>query len=591
MEEQHPSHEPQGTDHQEEEQQQVAREAPETHEPRPSQAAAEPQPQPAAAEPQQSQAAAEAQPPETAAEPRQSEAAAEPRSEQAGAKQAAEAHRQEPEQPERPVQPAEPSAGADHQAPPEKRDFAEILAEFEQGKSAAERAGAPETAGAPAGATAVAGTTAAGGVPATPNVGQKISGKILSITGDQVFVDLGTKSEGMIEAAQLRNADGQLTVKVGDSLDAIVTAIDPESGVVVLRKKASGGRGGHQEVATELRQAFQYGMPVEGLVTGINKGGAEVQVYGMRAFCPLSQLDLRYVENPQQFIGQRLKFKVSRIEEGGRNRRPDIVLSRRALLEEEAQAKAAELRARLQIGAVLKGHVTSLTTYGAFVDLGGLEGLLHVSEIGYSRLADPREALSVGQEIEVQVIKIEKGKDEKRPERISLSRRALERDPWRDAADRFPEGAVVPGRVMRLESFGAFVELAPGLEGLVHVSELGAGRRLNHAREAAQIGQDVKVRVLNVDPVKRRISLSMAQAGMGDEHEPAEQAPSREARPPREAREPRDSRDSRDSREPREPREPREAREPREPAAAGQQQPASFGSLGDFFKSSGQRRK
>jgi small subunit ribosomal protein S1 len=604
MEEHHPSHEPQGTDHQEEEQQQVAREAPETHEPRPSQAAAEPQPQPAAAEsrpsqpaaepqpqpaaaePQQSQAAAEAQPQEAAAEPRQSQAAAEPRSEQAGAEQAAETHRQEPEQPERPVQPEEPPAGADEQAPPEKRAFAEILAEFEQGKSAAERAGAPETAGAAAGATA--GTSAASGVPATPNVGQKISGKILSITGDQVFVDLGTKSEGMIEAAQLRNAEGQLTVKVGDSLDAIVTAIDPESGVVVLRKKASGGRGGHQEVATELRQAFQYGMPVEGLVTGINKGGAEVQVYGMRAFCPLSQLDLRYVENPQQFIGQRLKFKVSRIEEGGRNRRPDIVLSRRALLEEEAQAKAAELRARLQIGAVLKGRITSLTTYGAFVDLGGLEGLLHVSEIGYSRLADPREALSVGQEIEVQVIKIEKGKDEKRPERISLSRRALERDPWRDAADRFPEGAVVPGRVMRLESFGAFVELAPGLEGLVHVSELGAGRRLNHAREAAQIGQDVKVRVLNVDPVKRRISLSMAQAGTGDDHEPAEQAPSREARPPREARE---TRDSRDSREPREPREPREAREPREPTAAGQQQPASFGSLGDFFKSSGQRRK
>jgi small subunit ribosomal protein S1 len=270
----------------------------------------------------------------------------------------------------------------------------------------------------------------------------------------------------------------------------------------------------------------------------------------MRAFCPLSQLDLRYVESPQQFIGQRLKFKVARIEEGGRNRRPDIVLSRRALLEEEAQAKAAELRSRLKVGAVLKGRVTSLTTYGAFIDLGGLEGLLHVSEIGYSRLADPKEALAVGQEVEVQVIKIEKGKDEKRPERISLSRRALERDPWRDAADRFAEGSILPGRVMRLESFGAFVELAPGLEGLVHVSELGAGRRLSHAREAVQIGQDVRVRVLNVDPVKRRISLSMA---LTDEHEPVEE------------------------------------QAPREAAAAGQQPVGGFGSLGDFFKSS--RRK
>ncbi|HEV3075192.1 MAG TPA: S1 RNA-binding domain-containing protein, partial [Thermoanaerobaculia bacterium] len=213
-EQHHPSHEPQGTDHQEEEQQQLAQEAPETHEPPPSQATAEPQSQPAAAaEPQPAPAATEPPPQEVAAESRPSQAGTEPGSQPAGAEQAAHA------------------AHAAHvantaEAPPEKRDFAEILAEFEQGKSGAERAGAPpDTAGATAGAAA-----AASGVPATPNVGQKVSGKVLSITGDQVFVDLGTKSEGMIEAAQLRDAEGQLTVKVGDSLDAIVTAIDPESG-------------------------------------------------------------------------------------------------------------------------------------------------------------------------------------------------------------------------------------------------------------------------------------------------------------------------------------------------------------------------
>jgi small subunit ribosomal protein S1 len=494
-------------------------------------------PQTAAAEPpsqaavQQPQAAGEQHPQAPADQPTQ--AAGEQKSQPA-------AEQQPRASAEQSSQAAEPP-----QAPPEKKGFGQILAEFEQGEGGERQTEAAE-------GTGPAATGAGPASRATPHVGQKVSGKVVSITEEQVLVDLGAKSEGMIEAAQLHNAEGQLTVKLGDSVDAVITAIDPESGVIVLRKKASGGRGGHQEVATELRQAFQYAMPVEGLVTGINKGGAEVQVYGMRSFCPLSQLDLRYVEHPQQFIGQRLKFKVSRIEEGGRNRRPDIVLSRRSLLEEEAQAKAAELRARLQIGAVLKGRVTSLTSYGAFIDLGGLEGLLHVSEIGYSRLADPREALSVGQEVEVQVIKIEKGKDEKRPERISLSRRALERDPWRDAVDRFPEGAVVPGRVMRLESFGAFVEVAPGLEGLVHVSELGAGRRLNHAREAAQIGQDVRVRVLNVDPVKRRISLSMVLAE--EHHEPVEETA------------------------------------PREPAAAGQQ-PTSFGALGDFFKSSNQRRK
>jgi small subunit ribosomal protein S1 len=460
---------------------------------------------------------------------------------------------------------ATPGTAGDETQPPaaagegEKKDFAAILAEFEHEKGAEQTAKAPGDAPAGHGRQAAGG----GGVPGVPNVGQKVSGKVVSITDEKIFVDLGAKSEGMIESAQLRDAEGNLTVNLGDTVDATVTAIDPESGVIVLRKRAGGGRGGHQEVAQELRQAFQYGMPVEGLVTGINKGGAEIQVYGMRAFCPLSQLDLRYVENPQQFIGQRLKFKVARIEEGSRNRRPDIVLSRRALLEEEAQSKAAELRSRLQVGAVLNGRVTSLTAYGAFIDLGGLEGLLHVSEIGYSRLADPREALTVGQEVEVQVIKIEKGKDEKRPERISLSRRALERDPWRDAAARFPEGTVVTGKVMRLESFGAFVALAPGLEGLVHVSEMGGGRRVNHAREAAQAGQDVSVRVINVDPVKRRISLSMALADDGG---------AAEETAPRERERDRDRDRDRES-------------------AAASQQPASFGSLGDFFKSSNQRRK
>src|SRR5580693_5255335 len=406
-----------------------------------------------------------------------------------------------------------------------KQDFGAILADFEQSS--------PERKDDPA-------------------VGKRVSGKVVSIRDESVFVDLGTKSEGVIEAAQLRDSEGKLTVAVGDKVDATVASVDSESGLLVLKKRVGGGRG-HQEVATELRQAFQYGMPVEGMVSGINKGGAEVQVYGMRAFCPLSQLDLRYVENPQQFIGQRLKFKVSRIEEGSRNRRPDIVLSRRALLEEEAQAKAAELRARLQVGAVVRGRVTSITSYGAFLDLGGLEGLLHVSEIGFSRLTDPKEALAVGQELEVQVIKIEKGKDEKRPERISLSRKALERDPWRDAADRFREGSVVPGRVVRLESFGAFVELAPGLEGLVHVSELGAGRRVNHAREVVQVGQDVQVRVLGVDRGKRRISLSMA-LGSATDGDQDEEPPAQET-------------------------------------AGAASQPTSFGALGDFFKNSGGRRR
>lgn len=424
----------------------------------------------------------------------------------------------------------------------ENKDFAQVLAEFEQEAPAKTE---------------------------DPAVGEKVSGQILSIGEESVFVDLGAKSEGTIPVAELKDAEGNVTVNVGDRIEATVTGTDPESGALTLRKKAGGkGKKVAAEVVPEIRQAFESGLSLEGTVTGLNKGGAEVQVFGMRAFCPLSQLDLRYVADPQQYVGQKLTFKVARLEEGNRGGRgPNIVLSRRALLEEEQQSRAAETREKLQVGAVLRGKVTSLTTYGAFIDLGGIEGMLHVSEIGHARTAHPQDVLSIGDEVEVQVIKIEKGKDEKRPERISLSRRSLERDPWRDAAERFPEGTVTTGRVMRLESFGAFVEIAPGVEGLVHISEMGAGRRLNHARDAVQLGQDVTVKVLGVDTGKRRISLSIA-AAQGDEG--GSGGGSR--RGDRERNRDRDRYDEEEAAYAR--------------SAGSSSSGSGFGSLGDFFKSS-----
>ncbi|HTQ79880.1 MAG TPA: S1 RNA-binding domain-containing protein, partial [Thermoanaerobaculia bacterium] len=311
-------------------------------------------------------------------------------------------------------------------------DFGAILAEFEQAQPSPESTQAPKA-------------------------GDKVSGKILSIGPEAAFVDLGGKAEGMIELAQLKDAEGQLTVQVGDTLEATVTGVDSETGSLVLKRRV--GRGA--EAKSEIEQAHQNGIPVEGLVTAVVKGGVEVQVSGLRGFCPVSQLDLRYVEDPERFVGQRLTFRVTKYEEGTKGRRPNIILSRRALLEEEQKSKAAETREKLHPGAIVRGKVTSLTDYGAFIDLGGLEGMLHVSEIGYARTAHPKDVLSIGQELDVQILKIEPAKGGKQGERISLSRKALEADPWKDAAERFPENTKVKGRVMRLETFGAFIEVAP----------------------------------------------------------------------------------------------------------------------------------
>jgi small subunit ribosomal protein S1 len=240
----------------------------------------------------------------------------------------------------------------------------------------------------------------------------------------------------------------------------------------------------------------------------------EVTVSGLRAFCPISQLDARYVEDAAAWVGQRLSFRITRFEQG-RGRGPNIVLSRRTLLEEEARKKAAEARALLEVGKVVRGTVTSLTSYGAFVDLGGIEGLLHVSEIGHGRVEHPQDVLAVGQQLEVEVTRIEPPKGDKTQERISLSRRALLADPWEQQAGRLTPGTRHPGKVVRLETFGAFVELTPGVEGLLHVSELGGEQRLRHPREAVQPGDELEVTVTAVDLERRRISLSLAPPAAG----------------------------------------------------------------------------
>lgn len=461
-----------------------------------------------------------------------------------------------------------------------------------------------------------------------PEPGERVSGRVLSVGEEAIFVDLGTKAEAVIPVAELKERDGTLAVAVGDTVEAVVAGTEP-SGAVRLRRRAGGGRA---QISEELRQAFQLGIPIAGQVTGFNKGGIEVRVGALRCFCPLSQIDRKRVSDPVSWVGQKLDFKVIQLEEGSSRRRPDVVLSRRAVLEEEDRKRAEEARARFVPGAVLRGRVTSLTTYGAFVDLGGMEGMLHVSEIAYARLSHPSEVLQVAQDIEVKILKIEPPRGKERHERISLSRRALEQDPWQDVAARFPDGLETTGRVVRQESFGAFVELAPGVDGLVHISQLAglAGRRLQHAREAVEIGQELPVRVLGVDAAKRRISLGLPGVAVDSSPAPARtrsEAPPRtrsEASPrtrseappvpphapagavgdrparPRRRREgkPRESREGRPQEHRSRHREPRE-RDARhsggaeaEPAATTSVPTGSsgFGSMADFFERSSRRR-
>lgn len=346
-----------------------------------------------------------------------------------------------------------------------------------------------------------------------PRPGDQIKGRVVSIGAESVFVDLGGKAEGVLDRAQVVDKDGKLTVKVGDEIEARVADAGAGSGTVTLRRTAA-LRG--PEAAAEVAQAFELGIPVDGVVSGINKGGFDVQVAGMRGFCPVSQIDLRFVEDPQAYVGQRLSFRITKLEPG-RGNQMNLVLSRRALLEEEQASKAAELRRRLEVGLVVRGTVTQLKEYGAFVDLGGLEGLLHVSELGFQRVRHPSEVLAVGQEVEVAVTKIEASDDRKRPDKISLSLKALGRDPWLDVADRFKAGARVRGTVVRFQPFGAFIELAPGVEGLVHISAMSSGKRVNHPSEALDLRQEVEVTVLAVDLEKRRISLGLSSATPDDQ--------------------------------------------------------------------------
>jgi small subunit ribosomal protein S1 len=335
-------------------------------------------------------------------------------------------------------------------------------------------------------------------------VGQVVKGRVIQIAAESVFVDVGGKGEAWIDRAELTDDDGRLRVAIGDELEATVVSTRDE---IRLSYRLQRGAQARQALAA----AASSGLPVEGKVAAVIKGGYEVTVGGLRAFCPFSQMDLRRVETPDEYVGRVLEFRVTRFEESGRN----IVLSRRQILEERAAEAAEETLRRIVAGAVLPGTVVSLADFGAFVDLGGVQGLIPMSEISHSRVARSGDVLRVGEAVTVKVLRIDQEKG-----RISLSLKALEGDPWAAVAGRLRERQVVRGRMVRFTEFGIFVELFPGVDGLLHISEIPRSRQ-GAMREAvtAGAGADVAVMIVSVDTAKRRIGLALApeDAAAGDE--------------------------------------------------------------------------
>lgn len=329
--------------------------------------------------------------------------------------------------------------------------------------------------------------------------GQRVSVTVVAVTSDTVFVSTGSKVDGIVERSELEE-EGAPTPEVGDTLDLYVVTVSPQE---VRLSKMMRGAGG----LAALEEAKDARLPVEGKVQAIVKGGFAVEVMKRRAFCPLGQMDLRPVEGPESFIGKTLPFIITKLEKGGRN----IVLSRRVILEaEQAENRDAFLKT-VSVGDVLEGKVVRLAPFGVFVELAtGVEGLIHLSELAWGRVVQADEVVNVGDMVRVKILEI--ATTEKGP-RISLSMRQITEDPWKTVGARLAEGQVISGKVVRNAPFGSFVEVLPGIDGLIHVSELSYEKRVNKPEEVLTVGETVSVKVKEIDLDKKRLSLSLREAG------------------------------------------------------------------------------
>jgi len=333
---------------------------------------------------------------------------------------------------------------------------------------------------------------------APPAQGQIFEGRVLKVTDKEVIVDFGYKCEGLVPIEQFLQPDGRIAVQPGDLVDVMVDrgGVEVDGYILLSHEKAARIRAWEN-----LEKAYREHLLVSALVLGRTKGGLMVDV-GVKAFMPTSQIDVRPPSNPDSLIGQHVPVRVVKLN----RRRGNVVVSRKLAIEDEQNARKAAILDALEEGTVLTGVVKNLTDYGAFVDLGGIDGLLHVSDMSYGRLNHPSEILHVGDEITVKVLKVDREK-----ERISLGLKQLLPDPWETAAERYPVGARVVGRVVSVTDYGAFVELEPGVEGLIHITEMTWSRRLKHPSKVVKPGDQVQAVVLSVQPSEHRISLGIKQ--------------------------------------------------------------------------------
>jgi small subunit ribosomal protein S1 len=327
--------------------------------------------------------------------------------------------------------------------------------------------------------------------------GEVVRGRVLSVDEDNVQIDVGFKSEGLVPTWEFMDDDGTILVRPGDEVDVLVEEAEDQAGRIVLSKE----KADRLMVWEDISRAYKADQPVEGTIVARVKGGLAVDI-GVKAFLPGSQVDLRPVRNLESVVNQKFKFKIIKFNK----RRGNIVLSRRALLETERKKLRETTLGTLAPGQIVDGVVKNLTDYGAFVDLGGIDGLLHVTDMSWGRVNHPSELFQVGDEIKVKVLKFDP-----ESERVSLGLKQIQPDPWIDASMRYPIGKRVRGKVVSLTDYGAFIELEPGVEGLIHVSEMSWTKRIKHPSKVLTVGDDAEAVVLDVDERERKISLGMKQ--------------------------------------------------------------------------------